>query len=139
MFQAEPILWLQAHASPALTWLLSAITLLGYAPTYVVAASWRWRSGSACVRASASLLALLVSGILTEGLKSGLALPRPIDVDPRAAPRWAIGARAHSPGLRASGATCAVARELLGRLAGLGLDRARRAGRAGSTSRRDAN
>jgi len=35
MFQAEPVLWLQGFASPALTWLLRGVTLLGYAPVYV--------------------------------------------------------------------------------------------------------
>ena len=36
MFQAEPILWLQSLGSPPLTWLLYAVTLLGYIPVYVV-------------------------------------------------------------------------------------------------------
>ena len=84
MFQTEPILWLQAHASPALTWLMSVVTLLGYTPTYValllaLAFGFRPRPGLGVA------LALLASVILTEGLKSGLALPRPIDVDSRVA------------------------------------------------------
>lgn len=82
MFQVEPVLWLQAHSSTALTWCLSAVTLLGYAPAYVAAIltlafGIRLRPGLAV------LLTLLVCGLLTEGLKSGLALPRPSDVDTR--------------------------------------------------------
>ena len=82
MFQTEPILWLQAHSSTALTWLLSAVTLLGYAPAYVVAVltlafGLRLRPGLGV------LVTLLVCGLLTEGLKNGLALPRPYAVDAR--------------------------------------------------------
>jgi membrane-associated phospholipid phosphatase len=82
MFQTEPILWLQAHSSTALTWLLSAITLLGYAPGYVAAVlalafGFRLRPGLGV------LVTLLVCGLLTEGLKDGLALPRPYAVDAR--------------------------------------------------------
>ena len=85
MFQVEPILWLQAHASPALTWLMSVITLLGYTPTYVALVlalgfGFRLRPGLGVA------IALLVSVVLTEGLKNGLALPRPSDVDSRVAP-----------------------------------------------------
>jgi membrane-associated phospholipid phosphatase len=82
MFQVEPILWLQAHSSTALTWLLSAVTLLGYAPAYVAAVftlafGFRLRPGLAV------LLTLLVCGLLIEGVKNGLALPRPYAVDAR--------------------------------------------------------
>ena len=82
MFQVEPILWLQAHSSTALSWLLSAVTLLGYAPAYVAAIltlafGFRLRAGLSV------LVSLLVCGLLTEGLKNGLALPRPSDVDAR--------------------------------------------------------
>jgi len=82
MFQTEPILWLQAHSSTALTWLLSAVTLLGYAPAYVAAVltlafGLRLRPGLSL------LVTLLVCGNLTEGLKDGLALPRPYAVDAR--------------------------------------------------------
>jgi membrane-associated phospholipid phosphatase len=82
MFQTEPILWLQAHSSPALTWLMSVVTLLGYAPTYaalVLALAFRFRMR----RVLGVALALVVSVLLTEGLKDGLALPRPSDVDSR--------------------------------------------------------
>ena len=95
MFQVEPILWLQAHSSTALTWLLSAVTLLGYAPAYVAAVltlafGLRLRPGL-CV-----LVTLLVCGLLTEGLKNGLALPRPSDVDARVlAPAVVPGSAPH--------------------------------------------
>lgn len=82
MFQAEPIIWLQTFASPSLTWVMSAITSLGYTPVYialgiVMVFGFRLRPSLGVV------LALLLSGILTESLKSGLALPRPSDVDAR--------------------------------------------------------
>ena len=95
MFQVEPILWLQAHSSTALTWLLSAVTLLGYAPAYVAAVltlafGVRLRPGLSV------LTTLLVCGLLTEGLKDGLALPRPSDLDARVlAPALVPGAAAH--------------------------------------------
>ena len=95
MFQVEPILWLQAHSSTALTWLLTAFTLLGYAPAYVAAIltlafGVRLRPGLAV------LVTLLVCGLLTEGLKSGLALPRPYSVDARVlAPAVVPGAAPH--------------------------------------------
>jgi membrane-associated phospholipid phosphatase len=82
VFQAEPILWLQAHGSPALTWLLSLVSLVGYAPVYaavLLALAFGLR-----LRPSFALLAaVLLSAILSEGLKLGLALPRPHDLDAR--------------------------------------------------------
>jgi len=82
MFETEPILWLQSFASPALTGVMFAITLLGYAPTYIalglaLAFGVRLRPGLGVA------FALLLSLILTDALKTGLALPRPRDVDER--------------------------------------------------------
>jgi len=83
MFQVEPILWLQAHASPPLTWLMSAVTLLGYAPAYAGAAllALVFRLRPRPVVAVA--LTVILSSLMAEGLKAGLALPRPSDVDSR--------------------------------------------------------
>lgn len=80
LFQTEPIIWLQGFASPALTWLMTTVTLLGYTPVYaalilVLAFGIRLRPSLGV------LVALLLTGILTEGLKNGLALPRPGDID----------------------------------------------------------
>lgn len=82
MFQAEPVLWMQSFASPALTWLMGWVTQLGYTSVYValvlfLAFAVRLRP------ALAVLLALLLAGIATEGLKTGVAFPRPSDVDER--------------------------------------------------------
>lgn len=82
MFQAEPVLWLQSVASPALTWILHGITLLGYAPAYValvlfLAFAVRMRP------ALSVLLALLLAVSATDTLKNAVALPRPSDVDAR--------------------------------------------------------
>ncbi|UCF06550.1 MAG: phosphatase PAP2 family protein [bacterium] len=82
MFQIEPILWLQSFESPVVTWVLSAITKLGYTPVYIALViclvfGLRLRPGLSV------LLALLIAGILTDGLKSGLTLPRPSDIDAR--------------------------------------------------------
>lgn len=80
MFQAEPVLWMQSFASPALTWLMGWATQLGYTPVYVglvllLAFAVRLRP------ALAILLALLLAGIATHGLKSGIAFPRPSHVE----------------------------------------------------------
>lgn len=82
MFQAEPILWLQNLASPALTTILRGITLLGYAPAYVAVGlvlvfAVRMRPGLS------TLLALLLAAAATDALKTGIAFPRPSDVDAR--------------------------------------------------------
>lgn len=83
MFQVEPILWLQAHASTPLTWLMSAVTLLGYAPAYAVAALLALVFGVRRRPVLAVALALILSSLLAEALKAGFALPRPSDVDSR--------------------------------------------------------
>lgn len=82
MFQIEPILWLQSLESAGLTWLMSTITLLGYTPVYAlliisVTFGVRLRQGIFV------LLAMLIAGIMTDGLKRGLKFPRPSDIDIR--------------------------------------------------------
>ncbi len=82
MFQIEPVLWLQSLESPGLTWLMSTISWLGYSVVYatliiVVIFGVRLKHGFFV------FLAMLISGILTDGLKRGLMMPRPSDVDIR--------------------------------------------------------
>ncbi len=82
MFQVEPILWLQSFDWPPLRWLLSGVTLLGYAPVYaalllVLAFAVRLRPTLAV------LGGLLLSGLVTEGFKDGVAYPRPDEIDSR--------------------------------------------------------
>jgi membrane-associated phospholipid phosphatase len=82
MFQTESVLWLQSLESPALTRLLSAVTLLGYTSAYV-ALILTLAFGIRLRPSLAVLAALLITGIWIEGMKSGLALPRPSDLDAR--------------------------------------------------------
>lgn len=90
MFQAEPVLWLQSLASPALTELMGWVTWLGYTPVY--AALVLFLAFAVRLRpALAVLVALLLAGIATEGLKTVVALPRPSDVDERVAEPGASG------------------------------------------------
>lgn len=82
MFQVEPILCLQSFDWPPLAWLLSGVTLLGYAPVYaalllVLAFAVRLRPTLAV------LGGLLLSGLVTEALKDGVAYPRPDEIDSR--------------------------------------------------------
>jgi membrane-associated phospholipid phosphatase len=82
MFQIEPVLWLQSFESPGLTWLMTTISWLGYTPVYatlliVLIFGFRLKQGLFI------FLALVINGILTDGLKRGFAFPRPSDVDIR--------------------------------------------------------
>jgi len=82
MFQVEPVLWLQSIGSPPLTWLLTAVTLLGYTPVYatamvVLAFALRLRPSLAIVGG------LLLAGVLTEAVKYAVEYPRPDEVDHR--------------------------------------------------------
>ena len=82
MFETEPILWLQAAGSPALTSLLSVVSLLGYSLVYVVlllalAFGVRLRPSLAV------LVALILAAGLVTCFKTGFALPRPDEVDAR--------------------------------------------------------
>jgi membrane-associated phospholipid phosphatase len=84
LFQTETNLAIQALASPPLTWLMSAVTLLGYLPAYAVAAltlafAVRLRPALAVVGA------MLLTGLLTDAAKNAIAFPRPDEVDPRVA------------------------------------------------------
>ena len=90
MFQTEPILWLQSLGSPPLTWLLYAVTLLGYTPVYV--ALLLVLAFAVRLRPSLAVLGgVLLSGILTEGFKDAVAYPRPDEVDDRIASTFAAG------------------------------------------------
>ena len=80
MFQVEPIAWLRSLESPTLDWLLQGVSQLGYTPVYaglimVLAFGFRLRPSFAV------LTTLLLCGLMTEALKSGLALPRPSDLE----------------------------------------------------------
>lgn len=82
MFQVEPIIWLQSFESPALTWVMSTISLLGYSIVYgiliaVLSFGFDLRKGLSI------FLILAIGGIFTDGLKRGLQFPRPSDVDIR--------------------------------------------------------
>ncbi len=82
MFQVEPVLYLQSLESPALTWLMTTITTLGYTPVYaglltIVMFGFRLKHGIFV------FATMLIGGILTDGLKRGLEFPRPSDVDIR--------------------------------------------------------
>lgn len=82
MFQTEPVLWLQAHVPQSLGWLLRALSLVGHVPVYaglLLALVFGHRARSGLML----LAAVLLSGLLSEGLKRGFALPRPHDVDAR--------------------------------------------------------
>ncbi len=82
MFQVEPILWLQGFSSAGLTWLMWAISQLGYTPVY--AALILGLAFGVRLRAALGVLfALLVVAVLTDALKNQLRLPRPSDVDTR--------------------------------------------------------
>lgn len=79
MFQIEPILWLQGFASPALTFVMLAVTNLGYTLVYVallVLASFWVRMRPAL----GVLLGILLAASATEGLKNVVALPRPTNL-----------------------------------------------------------
>lgn len=82
MFSTEPILWLQAQGSPALTWLLSVVSLLGYGPVYAVLLL-ALGFGVRLRPTLAVLVAAILASLLVAGLKAGFALPRPDEVDAR--------------------------------------------------------
>ncbi len=98
MFQIEPILWLQSFDAPGLAWFLSFVSTLGYTRVYVamilvLVFGARLRPGLAV------LAAMLLVGLLTHGLKHGLAFPRPDDIDARvAAPAVALAGAAAERG-----------------------------------------
>jgi membrane-associated phospholipid phosphatase len=84
VFQTEINLALQSAGSPPVTWLLEAVTLLGYTPVYVVllvalAFAVRLRPGLAVVGG------LVLTGLATDAAKNAGAFPRPDEGDPRVA------------------------------------------------------
>lgn len=82
MFQVEPVLWLQSLESPGLTWLMCTVSLLGYTPVYATLLTILI-FGVRLKQSFFVFLAMLISGILTDGLKRGITFPRPSDVDVR--------------------------------------------------------
>ncbi len=90
MFQVAPILWLQSFDWPPLGWLLTGVTLLGYAPGYVLLVLTM--AFAARLRPTMAVAGgLLLSMLLTEGLKDGVAFPRPDAVDSRVRPSFGSG------------------------------------------------
>ncbi|MEE9131484.1 MAG: phosphatase PAP2 family protein [Phycisphaerales bacterium] len=83
MFQIDIIIWLHSLRSPALTWCLSTVSFLGYTPVYA-ALILVFAFGIRLRPSLAVFLGLLLAGILTNTLKTGLALPRPSDIHARA-------------------------------------------------------
>lgn len=82
MFEVDPNLWLQSFAAPWLTWLMRAVSTLGYEWFYVALVliagfSLRLRPMLGV------MLALLLAGTCTYAAKDGLRLPRPVQVDAR--------------------------------------------------------
>jgi membrane-associated phospholipid phosphatase len=82
MFQVDPIIWLQTFESPFLTWLMGTITWLGYTPVYatiliVIFFSINLKKGFYI------FLAMLIGGVIVDGMKRGLKFPRPSDLDSR--------------------------------------------------------
>jgi membrane-associated phospholipid phosphatase len=81
-FGTGAILRLQAHASPPLTATMNFLSTLGYmrgliALAVLFAFAWNMRAGAAL------LLAVTLSGVLTDAAKSAAGLPRPDAVDSR--------------------------------------------------------
>ncbi len=82
MFDTGVIHWIQTFAWPPLTWLMVAVSRLGYTPVYVavlLVLSFAVRLRPAL----GVLLCLLFAGVMTDGLKTTIAFPRPSDVDAR--------------------------------------------------------
>ncbi len=82
MFQTEINLWLQSFSWPPVGWLLTGVSLLGYAPVYValllvLAFAFRLRPSLAVMGG------VLLAGLLTSAAKDSVALPRPDEVDSR--------------------------------------------------------
>jgi membrane-associated phospholipid phosphatase len=91
LFTTAPNLWLQSSASPRLTAVMDAISLVGYTPFYVAVAMLL--AFAVNIRAGASLLVLLVlTNVITDAAKVVVSYPRPDAVDQRIA---ALGHAAH--------------------------------------------
>jgi len=76
MFEMAPIEWLQGFTSPAFSWLMRAVSSLGYTPAYALL-MLVLGFGIKLRPAMGVLLALLLNGIVTFGLKDSIAFPRP--------------------------------------------------------------
>lgn len=101
MFEPAPILWLQSFASPALTAIAAAISLLGYTRVYVAFAVVL--AFTARLRPAVALIILLaLNGVIIDTLKATAAFPRPDSLrivqsfDPITAMRPEVGGRASS-------------------------------------------
>jgi len=84
VFQTEINIALQSAGSPPVTWLLSAVTYLGYMPVYVtlvvtLAFARRLRPSLAVVGG------VLLTALVTDAAKDSVAFPRPDEVDARVA------------------------------------------------------
>ena len=80
MFQTEPILFLQAHASGWLTWVMAMVSMMGHAPFYVaviggILLALDLRRGFVLAQV------VLWTNLVTDMAKWWFALPRPTDVD----------------------------------------------------------
>lgn len=82
MFEVDPNLWLQSFASPALHWLMMAVTTLGYDWFYILGIMVLG-FGVRLRPTLGMMLALLLAGLATHAAKTGFELPRPSDVDVR--------------------------------------------------------
>ncbi|MDW3196542.1 MAG: phosphatase PAP2 family protein [Cytophagales bacterium] len=85
MFQIEPILWLRSLTSPAMDWLMTTISQLGYSEVYgtimvCLVFGVHLRKGLAV------MIAAIIVGLLTFSLKTTIQFPRPSDVDIRVLP-----------------------------------------------------
>jgi len=77
MFQIEPVLWLQSFDSAFVSWFFQTVTNLGYTWVYIIlimflAFAVRMRP------ALVILVCVLLTGIMTDALKTGLGMPRPV-------------------------------------------------------------
>jgi membrane-associated phospholipid phosphatase len=82
MFEVDPNLWLQSFATPWFTWLMRAVSALGYEWFYVavvIVAGFSLRLRPML----GVMLALVLAGTCTYAAKDGLRLPRPVQVDAR--------------------------------------------------------
>ena len=82
MLDTTLVLWLQEHASPALTAIMRAVSFWGYVPSclavaIVCAFGWRLRLGLMLI------LAILFADAMTIAAKGAFASPRPHDIDAR--------------------------------------------------------
>ncbi|MCE7997124.1 MAG: phosphatase PAP2 family protein [Roseivirga sp.] len=80
MFQTELIIWLQSFESPALNWLMTTVSDLGYSIVYgilmtIIIFGFRLKQSLSVIVAAS------IVGILTFTLKNSIKFPRPSQVD----------------------------------------------------------